>query len=222
MFSDDGKYVLITIEEGEYPDTLEQGMRVLLFTSDGEELWRFNTEENARGGWGRGISKFGNYVIVSSRVWPSSYPPDKRSTYLLSREGKLIKKYEGFLATRIWFSSNEKHALLHSPYQGAFLIVLPSGEVILQYGQANSLDIAEEAKMFGLASCYPGIKKLVPNKEGNIKVLLIGFDGSKIWSDIFPSQEGRSLSPVNLRLSDDGKQMVIAVGSKIMVYQQVE
>jgi hypothetical protein len=54
VFSDDGKHVLITIEEGEYPDTLGQGMRVLLFTWDGEELWRFNTEENARGGVGEG------------------------------------------------------------------------------------------------------------------------------------------------------------------------
>jgi hypothetical protein len=117
-------------------------------------------------------------------------------------------KYENVSGSPICFSSSEKYALFHSPHEGAFLINLPSGEVVLQYGQANSLDIAEDAKMFGLAS--------------SSAVSLIGFDGSKVWSDIFPSQEGRSLSPVNLRLSDDGKQMVIAIGSKIMVYQQVE
>ena len=202
--------MLITIEEGEYPDTLEQGMRVLLFTSDGEELWRFNTEENARGGWGRGISRFGNYVIVSSRVWPSSYPRDRRSTYLLSNNGELLMKYENVSSSLICFSSSDKYALFHSPHEGAFLLDLPSGEVLLKYGrkggfhQANSLDIAEDAKIFGLAS--------------SSAVSLIGFDGSKVWSQSFPADGGKS----TLSLSDDGKQLAAQIGTKILIYQQEE
>jgi hypothetical protein len=159
-----------------------------------------------------GLSTLGNYVIISSLAWPSSsYPPDKKSTYLLSKNGELIKRYENVLGSLICFSSNEKYALFHSPYDPAFLIDLPSGEVLFKYGrkggfhQANSLDIAEDAKIFGLAS--------------SSAVSLIGFDGSKVWSHTFPSEGGRVSS---LRLSDDGKQMVIAIGSKVMIHQEVE
>lgn len=154
-------------------------------------------------------------MIVSSLVWPSSnYPPDKRSTYLLSKRGDLIKKYENLLGSLICFSSNERYALFDS-YGTLFLIELPSGEFILKYDpkrgfyQVNSLDIAEDAKMFGLISGFGG---------ENIQVFLIGFDGGKVWANSFPFEGGGQ----SLRLSDDGKQMVVQTGTKIMIYQQVE
>jgi hypothetical protein len=228
MFSDDGEYALFIANES-CPDTLEEGVRVLLFSWDGKELWRFTSDENFN--TGGGISKLGNYVIVSSLASPSSsYPPDRKSTYLLSKNGDLIKRYENVLGSLICFSSDEEYVLFNSPYEGAFLIDLPSGGVLLRYGRlagfhlAKSLaiDIAEDAKIFGFIACYPGTERLVMEKEGNIEIMLMGFEGLKVWSDIFPSPDYRLLSPVNLRLSDDGKQMVIQIGTKIMIYQQVE
>jgi hypothetical protein len=207
VFSDDGELVLIAVEEGEYPGPLEEGARVSLFTSDGEESWVFNTEENAVRSLN--ISKLGNYAIVSSRVWPSPYPPDQSSTYLLSKTGKLIEKYENVLASSICFSSNEKYALFDS-HIGTFLIDLPSGEVVLKYGrkgaihQMNCFDISEDARLFGLAT---------PSA-----VVLVSFDGSRVWSEFFPSVDRNS----SLRLSDDGKQLLVQVGPKIRFYQRTE
>ena len=226
-FSEDGEYLLIVARD-DYGHVFGEGKGVLLFTCDGKELWRFNLEENVGGG---AISKLGNYVIVSALFWPSStYPPDKKSTYLLSKNGALIKRYENVLGSLICFSSTEKYALFNSPYEGAFLIDLPSGGVLLKYGRlagfhlvkSLDIDIAEDAKVFGFIACYPGTERLVMEKEGNIEVMLIGFESLKFWSDVFPSPDYRSLSPVSLRLSDDGKQMVIQIGTKIMIYQQVE
>jgi hypothetical protein len=61
-------------------------------------------------------------------------------------------------------------------------------------------------------SCIPG---------ENIQVLLIGFDGHKVWSKTFPYLEYPA-GKLRLNLSDDGKQIIIAIGSKIMIYQQEE
>ncbi len=227
-FSEDGEYFLVTAKD-DYGHALGEGIGVLLFTGDGKELWRFTSNENFY--TGGGISKFANYMIVSSLTSPpASYPPDEKSTYLLSGNGDLIKRYENVLGSLICFSSNEKYALFNSPYEGAFLIDLPSGEVMLKYGRlagfhmAKSLaiDIAEDAKIFGFIACHLGIESFIKEKKGNIEVVLIAFDGLRIWSDFFTSPDYRLLSPVNLSLSDDGKQIIIAIGSKIMIYQQVE
>jgi hypothetical protein len=209
IFSDDGEYALIVADQF-CRDTLLGGkVRMLFFSCNGEELWRFNTEENTKGE--ATISKTGNYIIVSCSVWPSSnYPRDIRSTYLLSKNGELLMKYENVSGYLICFSSSDKFSLFHSPHEGAFLIELPSGEVLLKYGrkgglqQVNSLDIAEDARLFGLAT---------PSA-----VVLVGFDGSKIWSEFFPYVDRNS----SLRLSDDGKQLLVQVGPKIRFYQRTE
>ncbi|MFQ6003369.1 MAG: hypothetical protein ACE5KJ_06440 [Candidatus Zixiibacteriota bacterium] len=216
---------MITLNEGEHPDPPEQGVRVLLFTWDGQELWRFHTEEN-RAGWAKDVSKFGNYVIVSSRVVPG-YPYYKRSTYLLSKEGELIKRYEDFFANRICISSNEKYAFLS--YYNALFLNLESGKTVSQWWssrkarlhQIASLDIAEDTKMCGLISRYAVLSRPRPEieeEQKNIQVLLVGFDGRKVWSETFPFEGG----PLFLRLSDDGSEMIVQIGSKIMIYQQVE
>jgi hypothetical protein len=207
IFSDDGEYALLIADE-QCRDTLEEKERVLLFTWAGEELWRFITEENADGD--DNISQHGNFILVSSLIWPSSkYPPDRMSTYLLSKKGELIRKYENALGSSICFSSNDKYALFVS-YGTMFLIDLPSGEVLFKYGrwgelqQHNCFDIAEDAKLVGLATTDA--------------LVLMSFDGTKIWSHPL-SSENKILS---LKLSDDGKQIIIAIGSKVMIYQQVE
>lgn len=214
-FSEDGEYLLIQAGD-DYGHTFGEGIGVLFFTLDGKELWRFNTED--KGMAAASISRFNKYVAVSTR-W---------STYLLSREGNQIKKFSKLFATRVCFSSNEEYALITEYSRTLHLLKTENGEIIFKYtpsasaGSIYSTDIAQDAKMFGIVACYPGITKLRPEKEGNVEVLLIGFDGSKVWSDIFPSQEGPLFRMVNLLLSDDGKQMTIQIGSKIMIYQQVE
>ena len=213
-FSEDGEYLLIQAGD-DYGHTFGEGIGVLFFTLDGKELWRFNTED--KGMAAASISRFNKYVAVSTR-W---------STYLLSREGNQIKKFSKLFATRLCFSSNEEYALITEYSRTLHLLKTENGEIIFKHtpsasaGSIYSTDIAQDAKMFGIVACYPGITKLRPEKEGNVEVLLIGFDGSKVWSDIFPSQEGPLFRMVNLLLSDDGKQMTIQIGSKIMIYQLV-
>jgi hypothetical protein len=82
--------------------------------------------------------------------------------------------------------------------------------------------MADDAKILGFIACHPGIESFIKEKKGNIEVVLIGFDGLKFWSDFFTSADYRLLSPVNLSLSDDAKQMAIQIDSKIMLYQLVE
>jgi hypothetical protein len=209
IFSEDGEYALIIADES-CPDTLEKRGRVLFVSWDGRELGRFLSEEN--NSMGASISTLGSYVIATSLVWPPpnyNYPPDKKSTYLLSNKGELLKKYENVLASSICFSSNEKYALFDS-YGTLFLIDLPSGEVLFKYGrwgglfQQNYLDIAEDAKLFGSATANA--------------VMLLGVDGTKVWSHPLSSEGGG----LTLRLSDDGKQIVIQIGTKILIYQQEE
>jgi hypothetical protein len=208
-FSEDGEYALVIVDKS-CPDTLDERGRVMFFSWDGRELGRFLCEEN--NSIGASISTLGSYVMATSLVWPPlnyNYPPDKKSTYLLSNKGELIKKYENMLASSICFSSNEKYALFDS-YGTLLLIDLPSGEVLFKYGrwgglfQQNCLDIAEEARLFGSATATA--------------VILLGVDGTKVWSHPLSSEGGG----VTLRLSDDGKQIIIAFGSKIMIYQQEE
>jgi hypothetical protein len=208
MFSDDGEYVLI-IADDQCPDTLEARLRILFFTWDGRELWRSTTEENAEGD--ADVSEHGNYVIVSSLVWPPpdhDYPPHGKTTYLLSGKGALIRKYENVLGSPVCFSSNEKYALFDS-YGVLFLIDLPTGKVLLEhtrggaFDQLNSLDIAEDAKLIGLATAST--------------VVLVGLDGRQMWSHDFPSVDGRFFA----RLSDDGDQMAVVIGSKVMIYQRI-
>ena len=226
VFSDNGEYALITVEQGNYADTLEEGMRVLLFTSDGEEMWRFNTVENAGGG---AISIGDNYVIIPSLVWPYKYPYTK-STYLLSREGELIKKYDNILANLICFSSNKQYAILKDHGNLLLLIELARGKTIVTHSMVgtprhiSSADIAEDARMFGVISHYAPLRKHtqeIEQEEKNIQVLLIGFNGGKVWFKAFPYLEypARKLS---LRLSDDGRQMVIQISSRVMAYRLAE
>jgi hypothetical protein len=223
VFSDNGQYVLITVEQGNYADTLEEGMRILLFNSDGEEMWRFNTLENAGGG---AISIGDNYVIIPSVVWPYKYPYTK-STYLLSREGELIKKYDNILANLICFSSNNQYAILKDHGNLLLLIELARGKTIVTHSMVgtprhiSSADIAEDARMFGVISHYAPLRKdtqEIQQEEKNIQVMLIGFSGGKVWFKAFPYLE-HPARKLNLRLSDDGRQMVIQISSRVMTYR---
>lgn len=228
-FSEDGEYLLITAQDDD-GHVFGEGIGVILFTQDGEELWRFTTNE---GGTGKErISRLGNYVIVSSHVFPYTFPFKPKNTYILSREGTLTRKLESQLATDICISSDEKYVLITSDsWQALSLISLESGETIFKYNVKRrnrdiySTDIAQDASMFGLISCYSAIKPLsreTEGKERNIEALLIDFRGRKVWSKTYPFQGGPLFRMVNLTLSDDGKQMAIQIGSKVMIYQQVE
>ncbi len=200
-FSEDGEYLLIQAAD-EDGHAFGEGIGVLFFTSDGKELWRFNTEDKGMGA--KNISKLNNYVAVST----------KGTTYLLSREGNRIKKFGHLFATGICFSSNEKYTLLTEYYHTAYLIRSENGEIIAKYGASKkggsiyATDIAEEAKVFGvLCSAMASV---------------IGFDGGTLWSTNFPVPEGPLFRMLNMSLSNDGKQLVVQVGTKIMIYQQAE
>jgi hypothetical protein len=195
QFSEVGEYLLITIHE-------DRGMQVRFYRFTGEELWRFETKENSGGV--ADISNSNNYVIASTH----------NTTYLFSQQGNLIKKYENLFSTDVSFSSDEKYFVLTEYYHTAYLIRSEDGEIISNYsaskgsGSIYSSDVAVEAKAFGVLC--------------SAMASLIGFDGRTLWSADFPAPEGPLFRMLNLSLSDDGKQIVIQIGTKIMIYQKGE
>jgi hypothetical protein len=204
-FSEDGRYLLIQAGD-DHGHAFGEGIGLLLFTWDGKELWRFNTEDKGMGA--KGISWLDNYVAVST----------KATTYLLSREGNPIKEFDQLFATGICFSSNEEYMLLTEHGHTTYVIRLENGEIISKYtfsgwpGRIYHADIAGDAEVYGFISCIPGQK---------VEVMLVRFDGREVWSKTFPYLEHPG-GKLRLSLSDDGKEIIIAIGSKTMIYQQEE
>jgi hypothetical protein len=200
-FSEDGEYFLVTAKD-DYGHAFGEGIGVLFFTCNGEELWRFNTEDKGKGA--KNISRLGNYVAVST----------KGTTYLLSKEGFQIRKYDHLFATEVCFSSSERYTLITEYYHTCYLILSENGEIASEYGASKrggsiyASDVAEGANVFGVLC--------------SAMASLIGFDGSTLWSTDFSVPEGPLFRLLNLSLSDDGNQIVIQIGTKIMIYRLVE
>jgi hypothetical protein len=204
-FTLDGRYFM-AVGHDFHRKVFPKKSGVILFDNKGNELWRHDIERDLVLNF---ISPTGKFSIITGFDLGDNGTHKNNITSLFTEEGKLLKSFNDVYATDVCFSSDETHALINSE-KGLFLIDLPTAEVLLKYGlrgfyQINSLDIAEDAKVFGFATTFSA-------------VFIIGFDGSKVWSQTFSTEGGK----FTLSLSDDGRQLAVQIGSKVMLYQKVE
>jgi hypothetical protein len=208
-FSEDGNYFVINVQDPE-KEIFSSGTGVMLFNNRGEELWRFKTEEESAGRLY--ISSEGKHIIAESSNWG----PDKqgihrlleRTTYLLDREGHLVRKYSRLLSSPGNFSSSGNYAIVCDvPTSKAYLLDTKTGDRLFKFSllgtgwHVRNACIAEAAKLIGIT--YDN------------KVELIQFNGVKAWSH-------EVSNPKYLWVSDDGSKITVRSNNKILRFEKVK
>ncbi len=225
FFSEDGNYLVANLMDNEEKEIFSSGTGVILFNNLGEELWRFETEEANAGRLY--ISSEGEYIIAASHNWgrdeEGMHGLIKRITYLLDREGHLIRKYSNLMSSPGNFSSSGNYAIVcDTKERTAYLLDTKTGIRLFELKRGFSVHnacIAESAKLIGIT--YDN------------KVELIQFNGIKAWSHEIPnpryiwvSDDGskitvRSDEKKTLRLSD-GKKITVSGNNKILRFEKVK
>jgi hypothetical protein len=209
FFSKDGNYFVINVQDPE-KEIFPSGTGVILFNNLGEELWRFKTEEECISTLH--ISPDGKYIIASSSNLgydeQGIYRSLERTTYLLNREGHLIRKYPNLLSSIADFSSSGNYAIVFdASEQKVYLLDTKTGDRLFKFSllgtrwYVNNVRIAEAAKLIGITY--------------DSKVELIQFNGTKAWS-------GEVSNPEDLWLSDDGSKITVRSKNKILRFEKVK
>ena len=222
FFSEDGNYLVVNIMDNEEKEIFSSGTGVILFDNLGEELWRFETEEESAGPLY--ISSEGKHIIAESHNWGRDEEGMtdliKRITYLLDREGHLIRKYSNLMSSPGTFSSSGNYAIVcDAPTRKTYLLDTKTGDRLLELkrGLIRNVCIAEEAKLIGITY--------------NNKIELIQFNGVKAWSHevsdpkyLWVSDDGSKITAISdekktLRL-DNGKEMTVSGNKKILRFEK--
>ncbi len=209
LFSEDGNYLVVNIQDPE-KEIFPSGTGVILLNNRGEELWRFETEEKHVGTLH--ISPDGKYIIASSTNWGRDEQGIYRSlectTYLLDREGHLIRKYTNLISDPGAFSSSGNYTIVcDARTHKTYLLETKTGDKLFKFSlmgtrwHVNNARIAEAAKLIGITY--------------DDKVELIQFNGIKAWS-------GEVSNPENLWLSDDGSMITVRSNNKILRFEKVK
>jgi hypothetical protein len=209
FFSEDGNYLVVNVQDPE-KEIFSSGTGVILFNNRGEELWRFKTDEESAGRLY--ISPEGKYIIAASSNWGRDeqgiYRSLERTTYLLDKEGHLIRKYSNLSSSPGAFSSSGNYAIVcDAKTHKAYLLDTKTGDKLFKFSlmgtrwHVNNACIAEAAKLIGIT--YDN------------KVELIQFNGIKAWSKEVPN-------PEDLWLSDDGSKITIRSNNKILRFEKVK
>ena len=173
MWSSDGNYFVINARDV-FGNTFPNGSGVIFFDAKtGKELWRYNAD--VRYADEVLISNDGSYIIASSYDKIVKYGLEGKCTYLLNRDGQLIRRYDnilaiGFKGGMTQFSQSGNYALIYdASRKRLYLLDSKSGGRLFKYSllgtgwSVSSADIAEEDKLIGLIY--------------SDKVLLIHFNG---------------------------------------------
>lgn len=234
-FSADGEYVAINAtnflpDVGYYTEN-PQG-QLFLFNTKGKELWRSLIDENSPSSVA--IAPNGEYIITSNKPYTILR---KSVTRLFSKKGELIGRWDKFLTREIRFSSSGSYALVEGvDYNQSInrrgknkvrLIETGTGRLLLDYQPPKrvfSMDIAEGGELIGLVLdkrifTGPSGGKKVRNPE----VLIMDFDGDKVWSKFFRDEfSAGQLHRYILTISDSGNDFVVAMGKKLMRFKIAE
>jgi len=208
FFSEDGNYLVVNVQDPE-KEIFSSGTGVILFNNRGEELWRFKTDEESAGRLY--ISSEGKYIIAASSNRGCDeqgiYRSLERTTYLLDREGHLIRKYSRLSSSPGDFSSSGNYAIVcDAKTHKAYLLDTKTGDKLFKFSlmgtrwHVNNARIAEAAKLIEIA--YDN------------KVELIQFNGVKAWSQ-------EVSNPEDLWLSDDGSKIAVRSENKILRFEKV-
>lgn len=226
-FSADGNYFAVNASDGR-DNSFPGGAAIILFDRNGNEIWRFNVDANEASsiyvsGTGRYIIGANCNILYGDEYIGGMDFKDRR-TYLFEKEGKLIRKYDGMSAKLFngaVFSSSEDYAVIIDRAEKLSLIETSTGDILFQYslvGRGRGIyfaDIAEEGRLVGLISA-DRIERTNP------EIVIIGFDGVKVWSQKFPEiKEPPEQRGPELSLSDDGKRLTAVVGQKIVKFTLV-
>ncbi len=210
FFSKDGNYLVVRVHDPD-KEIFSTGTGAMLFNNLGVELWRFKTEGN--NACAVYISPKGKYIIVSSVNLgydeQGIYRSLERTTYLLNREGHLIREYSNLLSSIADFSSSENYAIVFDATgkgKRAYLLDTKTGDRLFKFSlmgtrwHVNNVRIAEAGKLIGIA--YDN------------KVELIQFNGVKAWSQ-------EVSNPEDLWLSDDGSKIAVRSKNKILRFEKM-
>jgi outer membrane protein assembly factor BamB len=206
LFSEDGNYFVIYVQDSD-KEMFSSGTGLILFNNLGEELWRFKTEEEHVGTLH--ISPDGKYIIASSANWGRDeqgiYGSIERTTYLLDRDGNLIRKYPNLISDPGAFSSSGNYAIVcDAKINKTYLLDTKTGDRLFELKtglDVNNARIAEAAKLIGITY--------------DDKVELIQFNGVKVWSEVVPN-------PEDLWLSDDGSKITVRSKNKLLRFEKVK
>ena len=209
FFSEDGNYLVINVQDPE-KELFSSGTGVILFNNLGEELWRFKTEEESAGRLY--ISSEGKYIIAASSNWGHDeqgiYRSIERTTYLLDKECRLIRKYSNLSSSPGTFSSSGNYAIVcDAKTHKAYLLETKTGDKLFKFSlmgtrwHVNNARTAEAARLIGIT--YDN------------KVELIQFNGVKAWSKEISN-------PEELWLSDDGSMITVRSNNKILRFERVK
>jgi len=211
MWSSDGNYFVINARDV-FGSTFPNGSGVIFFDANaGKELWRYNAD--VRYADEILISSDGSYIIASSYDKWGEYGREGKCTYLLNRDGQLIRRYDnilaiGFKGGMTQFSQSGNYALIYdASRKRLYLLDSKSGDRLFKYSllgtrwHVSSADIAEEGKLIGLIY--------------SDEVLLIHFNGVKTWSKSIPHAS-------DLRLDKDGQGFTVRRGEKLLRFSRIE
>jgi len=233
-FSADGEYVAINATNFD-PDvgyyTENPRGQLFLFNTKGKELWRSLIDEYSPSSVA--IAPKGEYVITCNSPYTIL---EKSVTRLFSKKGELIGRWDKFLTREIRFSSSGSYALLEGvDYNQSIngrdkvrLIETRTGRLLLDYYQPPksvfSMDIAEGVKLIGLVLDKDIFTR--GKKVGKPEVLIMDFDGDKVWSksfqDEFDEFTEAQIRRYTLRLSDSGEDVTVRLGKRLMRFKIAE
>ena len=229
-FSVDGRYFAVTstciLQTFQEPVQTTYTSVAIMYTTQGEELWRFHQEDN--NAQMIAVSPFGDYVALSNYHLDSDlYSLPKRSRVcLLSGEGKVIRNYDDVLPYRktICFSSSGKYLALNNKSERVYLIKTETGDIILDFTvpegkKVFAIDIAEKGELIGLIVAAESSMGFIMSPQ----VLIVDHGGDLIWSNplLYTNriEEGRNLA---IQISDSGNEISVGWGNKIYRFSRTQ
>lgn len=208
--SEDGRYlVLQVVRHRPKPNDLAGGNVVILYKSDGSEVWRFTLGEQLDRSSSVSTSRDGSYVISSlKKSNKEGIGPPMSLTYLLDKRGGVIRTIRDFPTIRAKFSRSGKYVALFNK-SGIMLLETPGGDILFDYRTKSPLrdfDLAEDGRLVGAVE--------------HESVVLLDFDGKRLWHRRFPDVTSTPFPKISL--SEDGQEFSLATGNKFYVYRRVQ
>lgn len=211
-FSSDGQYLALQVlGNAQRQDGSRPINEVMVFSSEGKEIWRFVPDEQLNIHSCISIAENASYVISSFQGRDhASNRFSKSVTYLLNKQGGVIRKISDFSPSRVKFSSSRKYAVLFDPGEGIRLLELPSGRTVFHYDSNAPLrdfDLTESGELIGVL--------------GHRRILVLDFAGKMLWNLYLPRLGPASVNH-RISLSEDGKEMSLTEGNEFHVYRRVQ
>jgi hypothetical protein len=222
QFTDDGKYFIANDIYDVYGlEGASNRSSIFLFSKNGQMLWRFEAEEPSSG---RKIwpSRDGSYILnthfdVRSRITVKS------STYLLGKNGSLIKRYDNINLSEADYSETQEKALLCDGRQ-VFLIECKTGEILMRYGSKTGILGVDLSDELGVVAVLEG--NLIPEKSSdkmgklnNGRLLVLNYDRIPAWEEELPQVEEEGSIGTYLSMSGNGESIGMRIGKAFMQFE---